>query len=276
MAKKKNKQETQEIKDNNITGKESTESQNTKDSKDRSSWLERWQVLAAFLMLYDIAAIHVAYLFALWGRFDFIFSQIPELYLEPYKKFITAYSFGCVIIFWLFRMYKSMWRYAGYDEFIRIVEASGFTSVLHMLLITVIIRRMPLTYYFFGALLQMILLLIGRFGYKIILYTAAYHRKGDAMTGRVMLIGAGEAGQAILRELANARETNDKVVCIIDDNPYKWNRYFEGVPIVGGRDDILTNVEKYKIDKIFMAIPSATAEEKRDILNICSETNCEL
>ena len=252
------------------------DNKNPAEIKEKSSWFEKWQVLAILLMLYDIAAIHVSYLFALWGRFDFHFSQIPDKYLDPYKQFITVYSFGCVAIFWLFRLYRSVWKYAGYDEFVRIVLTSGCTSVLHMILITVIIHRMPLTYYFFGALLQMILLLLARFGYKIILYTAAHHRKGDATTGRVMLIGAGEAGQAILRELSTARETNEKVVCIIDDNPNKWNRYFEGVPIIGGREEILAGVEKYKIDKIFMAIPSATAEDKRDILNICSETNCEL
>ena len=66
------------------------------------------------------------------------------------------------------------------------------------------------------------------------------------------------------------------MVCIIDDNPNKWNRYLDGVPIVGGRDEILKAVEKYKVDKIYLAIPSASAENKRDILNICSETGCEL
>ncbi len=91
-----------------------------------------------------------------------------------------------------------------------------------------------------------------------------------------MLIGAGAAGRLILRDIRSAQETNDKVVCIIDDNPNKWNRYIDGVPIVGGRDDILKNVEKYHVSKIYLAIPSASAENKRDILNICNETGCEL
>ena len=99
-------------------------------------------------------------------------------------------------------------------------------------------------------------------------------RKGNG--DRVMLIGAGSAGRLILRDIMTAHETNDNVVCIIDDNPNKWDRLIDGVPIVGGRDDILSNVEKYSIDKIYLAIPSAKAEDKRDILNICSETDCEL
>ena len=91
-----------------------------------------------------------------------------------------------------------------------------------------------------------------------------------------MVIGAGGAGQTIIRSIVRNRLSGDKVVCIIDDNPNKWNRYIDGIPIVGGRDDIMYFVEKYDIDKIYIAIPSASKENKRDILNICSETNCVL
>ena len=91
-----------------------------------------------------------------------------------------------------------------------------------------------------------------------------------------MVIGAGGAGQTIIRSIVRNRLSGDKVVCIIDDNPNKWNRYIDGIPIVGGRDDIMYFVEKYDIDKIYIAIPSASKENKRDIINICSETNCVL
>ncbi|NSF75152.1 polysaccharide biosynthesis protein, partial [Blautia wexlerae] len=93
---------------------------------------------------------------------------------------------------------------------------------------------------------------------------------------RIMLIGAGQAGQIILRDIERAKEPKGKVCCIIDDNPNKWGRYMESVPIVGGRDEILLNAKKYKIDQILLAIPSASAAEKRDILNICKETKCEM
>ena len=91
-----------------------------------------------------------------------------------------------------------------------------------------------------------------------------------------MLIGAGSAGQMILRDLHNSDEVNERVCCIIDDDANKWGRFIDGVPVIGGRDDILLNVEKYRIEKIFLAIPSASAEQRRDILDICKETNCEL
>ena len=91
-----------------------------------------------------------------------------------------------------------------------------------------------------------------------------------------MIIGAGSAGQMILRDVRKVENLNDKVVCFIDDDPNKWNRYIDGVQIVGGRDDILSTVDKYGVNKIYLAMPSASAEARRDILNICKETGCEL
>ena len=91
-----------------------------------------------------------------------------------------------------------------------------------------------------------------------------------------MIVGAGQCGQMILRDMRSAKELTDKAVCFIDDNPNKWGRFIEGVPIVGGRDDILRMVEKYHISKIFLTIPKAKAEDRKDIVNICHETGCEV
>ena len=234
------------------------------------------KTISLLLVLYDIVAVHAAYFLALWGRFDFVFSQIPSPYLHTYKYFITLFSFFCIIVFWCFKLYNSMWRFASYSELVKITEASLITSAVHSLLITVIFLRMPLTYYFWGAIFQLILLLVSRFFYRFYLMFIARHKLHDESAGRVMLIGAGAAGQMILKDLILAKEVNDKVVCIIDDNPRKWGMYIENIPIVGGREDILSNVEKYHVNKIFIAIPSAEAKDKRDILNICSETDCEL
>jgi len=115
-----------------------------------------------------------------------------------------------------------------------------------------------------------------RFGFRFIQVFRQRHEFVEVDAKRIMLIGAGNAGQMILREMTQASEVSDRVVCIIDDNPNKWHRYMNGVLIVGGRDEILGAVEKYQIDEIYLAIPSATAEQKRDILAICSETNCKL
>ena len=238
--------------------------------------LQHWHTISFLMAMYDIVAIHIAYFLALWGRFDFVFSKIPAEYIVPYKYTITAYALMSVIVLWQFRLYKVIWRFASYTELVRTFEASLLLSCLYTVGITAFVKRMPLTFYFFGALIQFIFLISARFSYRFYLLLKARYQPDDAETGRVMLIGGGNAGQMILRDLNSSKETNDKVVCIIDDNPNKWSRYIDGVPVVGGRDDILANVEKYRVNKIFLAIPSASAQNKRDILSICSETDCQL
>ena len=249
---------------------------NYKDTKDSSNKLEHWQVISVLLVLYDIVAIHIAYFFALWSRFDFRYSQIPVNYLSYYMRFITVYSIVSAALFWFFNLYRSMWRFASYTELIKTFKASVIMSSVHILFITILFGRMPMTYYVWGGMLQFLLLILVRFSYRFLLFEKSRRKQTNDIKGRVMLIGAGSAGQMVLRDIRISKETKDKVVCIIDDNPNKWNRYIEEVPIVGGREDILASVEKYHVNRIYLAIPSAKAEDKRDILTICNETGCEL
>ena len=238
--------------------------------------LKHWYIVALLLVGYDIVAVNMAYFFALWFRFDCKASMIPGNYFSAYLKFIPIYSICCVLIFWMLRLYQSIWRFASYSEMLRIIMATVITSVVHVVGITVLFERMPISYYLVGMGIQFLLILGVRFSYRFILLERSRRHGEETYTSHVMLIGAGAAGQMILRDSMKSKETNVKICCIIDDNSNKWNRYIEGVPIVGGREEILLNVEKYHIDKIFLAIPSASAEEKRDILNICKETGCEL
>lgn len=240
--------------------------------------IEHWHIVAIILMVYDIIAVNSAYLLALWLRFDCMASAIPEDLLNSYLSFVPVYTVFCIVIFWLFRMYKSIWRFASYSELVRAILVTIISSVFHIAAITVMLQRMPISYYCIGMVLQFLFVIGIRFSYRFILLVRGQRNKQKyyVSENNAMLIGGGAAGQMILRDLMSAKETNVRVRCIIDDNPNKWNRFIEGVPIVGGRDDILSSVEKYKINKIFVAIPSADLEVKRDILNICKETGCEL
>lgn len=231
--------------------------------------------MSILLAVYDIMAVNVSYFLALLFRFDGFFSQIPDYYLRAYVKFIPIYTILCLVIFYASKMYQSVWQYASFNELAHTCIGSTVASLLHILLITVIYYRMPISYYLWGSCFQMILLVAARFSYRFLLLEIRRVRSSDG-SHNVMVIGAGGAGQTIIRSIVRNRLSGDKVVCIIDDNPNKWNRYIDGIPIVGGRDDIMYFVEKYDIDKIYIAIPSASKENKRDILNICSETNCVL
>jgi Predicted nucleoside-diphosphate sugar epimerases len=238
--------------------------------------LEPWQILSGLMAVYDFVAIHGAFLLALLARFDFKFGEIPDAFWLPYTRFITVYALGALVVFWFFRMYRSLWAYASFAELVRALEACLITGVAHIIGITVLFGRMPISYYFGGVLLQTVLVVGIRFSYRFILYERSKRQPAGGAEGRIMLIGAGDAGQMILRDLSQVEKPEDKAVCIIDDDPSKWGRYLENVPVVGGRDDILLNVKKYHVNKIFLAIPSASEANKRDILGICSQTDCEL
>ena len=237
-----------------------------------------WHKVSFVLLAYDFIAVCFAYFAGLWLRFDGRFSMIPRSYLEPYAQFIVIYAAICIVVFTCLRLYNTIWRFASYNELSRVMWASFITSIIHIVGITVFFQRMPISYYLFGAVIQFVLVLGVRFSYRFILLERskreAYLKKADAK--KVMIIGAGSAGQMILREIMHSGETEDRAVCIIDDNPNKWHRDVEGVPVVGGRDSIMYAVGRYGVEKIYVAIPSAKAEEKRDILNICKETGCEI
>ena len=238
--------------------------------------LEHWRIMALCLMACDFFTIHFSYFFALWVRFDCRYSAIPQHYLNNYLRFITIYAVASIVLFGFFRMYRSMWRYASYGDLIRIFIGSLAASVLHTVFITLIMGRMPLSYYLWGAILQFLLLCGPRFAYRLLLFIRGGRKDDDGTAARVMIIGAGSAGQLLLRDMMTSKRLTDKAVCFIDDNRNNWGRTISGVPIVGGRDDIMLNVKKYHVSKIFFAIPSASAQDKRDIIAICNETGCEL
>ena len=255
--------------------KANTAARTTTNKRRRKKLAGHWHNVATLLVLYDLAVINFSYITALWLRYDLKFSTINPSYLKAWASFTPIYSVFCLIVFWKTRLYKSIWKYASYTELLYIIMATIITAVFHILFITVFFRRMPISYYIMGPTLQFILMTMIRFSYRFVLLLRN-ERANTKNYGRVMIIGAGNAGQAISRDIRRSREINDRVMCFIDDEPNKWGRYIDGVPIVGGRDSILENVEKFQIQKIYLAIPSATAEQRRDILDICKETDCEL
>ena len=240
--------------------------------------LQHWHWVAVFLILFDIAAVNASYFAALWLRFDGNFSEIPKQYLEAWLHFAPWYTLACVAVFFVLRLYQSIWRYASVNELVRLVIASALTTALHVAGTLVLFIRMPISYYALGAGIQFLLLVGVRFAYRLVLLMRSILSSSRAESGnvRVMLVGAGNAGEMILRDIQNARNSGVRVCCIIDDNPNKWRRYIDGIPVVGGRDDILVSARKYEIDEIYVAIPSASPEQRRDILSICRETGCKL
>ena len=245
-------------------------------SKKMKKKMEHWEVVTMMLMAYDFLAVTVSYFAALWIRFDCRFSMIDDKYLQAYYRTILIYAGFCIVVFWFLRLYKSIWRFASYAEIQRVIYATVITGIVHAVYMTKFVLRMPISYYVFGLVIQFCLTLGIRFAYRFILLMRGrqWNRAGSGK--KVMLIGAGRAGQMIFRDIKGAKETDEIVCCFIDDDKNKWGRYIDNIPIFGGRENIMEAVDKFGIEKIYIAIPSAKPEDKREILRICNETPCEL
>ena len=248
------------------------------DKTRSTGWIKirHWKIIALYLLVYDVIVINASWFFGLLLRFDLRYSSIPPEYLNAYLKFAPFYTLFTVIVFYIFRLYNSIWRFASFSELNRILGATGVTTLFHVIGITAFLHRMPVSYYVVGAVTQFCLVTAIRFSYRFVILEKARRDKNLKSVHNAMIIGAGAAGLVILKELKVSNDANARPLCVIDDNPNKWGRVMDGIPIVGGRDNILESVKKYNIDQILFAIPSATAEQKRDILNICKEAGCEL
>lgn len=244
-------------------------------SKGSKRKFEHWQVVRLLLMVYDFAAVIVSFGIALWLRFDCKVTSVEPQYLTTYTKTIIIYALFCLVVFWFLRLYKSIWRFASYSELLRVILATVVTGVIYTGSLLVFNLHMPISYYVIGITVQFIATLGIRFFYRFVLLLRG-RTNNEVQKKNVMIIGAGSAGQMLFRDIKHAKEINETVACFIDDNPNKWDRYIDDVPVFGSRDHILEAVDKFNIEKIYVAVPSANPQDKRDILRVCNETSCEL
>lgn len=232
----------------------------------------------AFLLVFaDILIILSAYLLALLLRFDFVFSSIPREYLNGYLWSMPFWIIATVVVFYICRLYHSIWRLASVAELRMILMAYLVLLAVYAAGMLFMDLHMPRSYYFMGYIISFCLTTGLRFSYRLLrYYSHSMEVREKENPERIMIIGAGNAGQMLLKELLASDKIAVRVCCIIDDNPSKQGRMLEGIPIVGGRNDIVRMAEKYQITKIIYAIPATTGKNRREILNICKETKCQL
>ncbi len=228
------------------------------------------------LMLYDIIAVNLAYLVALWLRFDCQYNSIPEKYLDPAFQIMPLHTIVMLCLLGMMKLYRSVWRYASLPELMRIFWASLIGAAVQIAGTLLFLQRMPISYYFIGWMLMFAALAVSRFGYRALHMLYRGRSRGNRPGKNVMVIGAGEAGKQLLDEMLRSNRLNAQVKCFIDDDPSKQGKYIGDIPIAGGRTEILSAAHKYEIDQIILAIPSLNTKQRRDILTICKETGCEL
>lgn len=239
----------------------------------------QWVRRALLLFLGDVVIIIMASVGALIARFDFSYSSIDALYLDSMYHYLPIHIFTTVVIFYFCRMYHSLWKFISIHELGYIILANTISFFMQIIGYCLFQYPIPKSYFFAQIMLQTAMVIGIRFSYRFCRYLKEAREQcfgcGEPQQ-RVMIIGAGDAGRVIIKEILDSRFLTMKVCCVIDDDCNKTGRYINGIPIVGDRFSILKNVEKYKIDKIILAIPSASKEERREILEICKMTKCEL
>lgn len=230
------------------------------------------------LILLDVMDITIASFVALYIRFDFRFKDIYPQYLKSYEHILIPTILMTLLFFAIWKLYKSVWRYASANELINIVMANICASAAQFVLCWITGNSMPRSYSVLYCFFLVLLTCGVRFGYRI-LRIINNKRMSLAMKNirsNVMVIGAGAAGDMLLKEIESSSYLELTAKCIIDDQPGCHGKLLRGVPIVGGRDKIQDAVRLYNIDEIIFAIPSANAKTKKEILEICKETGCKL
>ena len=234
------------------------------------------------LVFLDILSVMSSYYLALFFRFDCDPFSIEKQFLKNYYLFIPYYAILTIAVYGFLHLYRSIWRFASYRELMRCIIASFITVLAHVVLMSMILGTMPKSYYLFGGIMQAGFLFGTRFFRRFqYLMSNRMHQSHQVEVGpklsKVMLIGAGAAGQMILRDLTQSTLAHGiSISCIIDDDPTKWGCAIDDVPIIGGRESIPYAVKKFSIDKIFLAIPTASPQARKEVLDICKETRCEL
>lgn len=243
-----------------------------------STLIEKNQFLVIkriFLVVYDIMAVIAASMLALVIRFEGNYTAIPRAYIVKSLQYAPVIIIVTAVVFYGLRLYSSLWTFAGAPELINITFACALSALAQMTVMVLFDVRMPRSYYILYGVALWMLVFLSRFSYRGI-RTLIKRQESGAATSRVMIVGAGAAGNLLVKEIRNSNHVSKRVVCIIDDDKSKEGSYLHGVKVMGNRQNIPELVKQCRIDEIIIAMPSAPAKEIKEILDVCKETGCDL
>ena len=230
----------------------------------------------ALLVFLDTLVIAISGFLALYIRFDFKFENMDMTFVERELYSLPLHLLVTLVLFVLFRLYRSVWRFASATEFLNVVGACTVSIILEAMYMSMLEQYMPISYYLLKYVILMAAVTAIRFMYRFARMLQDIRTGKRENRKRTMIIGGGEAGSMIIKELQSSRYLDQQVCCIIDDDEEKHGKYIRGIQIVGGRDAIVHFAREYKIDEIIIAMPSVEKSETRNILHICKETGCDL
>ena len=230
------------------------------------------------LIIYDVISVFLASYVAILWRYDFHLDEIPRHFMQPIEHFLPINIVVTLIIFYIMHLYSSLWAFAGETELQNIVVAcvlSMLAGAVGLQFFKVTSRAVPRSYYPAYMAVLVVCIFASRFSYRF--FRGLKHKQQNKKNRiSVMVIGAGEAANLIIKEIVNSNFSTMVIKCIIDDDKGKWGRYIQGIKVVGGREKIVECADVYDVDEIIVAMPSAPRTEIREILEICKDTNCKL
>ena len=230
------------------------------------------------LIVYDIASVLIASFFAIALRYEFELEMIPDYFLDTIIRFLPFNIVITLVIFFFLKLYNSLWAFAGETELQNVIVSCFLSAAINgvgLNLVKIEAKAVPDSYYFMYAFSLVTLVFASRFSYRF--FRSRKHKMQNKHNAtHVMIIGAGDAGNSIIKEIVTSNFSTMTVSCIIDDDRTKWGSFIQGIKVVGGRDKILECADVYSVDEIFIAIPSAPPSVIKEILEICKETECKL
>ena len=222
-----------------------------------------------WIIILDILAVNAAYFLALVIRYQFNWKFRPvvmEKYLPAFEAFAPWYTIICLLVFWALRLYNGIWRYAGLNDFNRILTANILTAILHFIVSTVFVTRMPMTYYVLGAVLQLFFIFLIRFGYRIYLEEKEAISSRKIPTINVIIVGKGEIGRQVIQQIQLNKAF--KIVAIADDRDQ--NKLYDGISVIP-IDQVCMFAEKNDVKRIFIADSTIKKDERLTIAAFCKE-----
>ena len=232
-------------------------------------------VFRIMLIILDIISINISSYLALLVRFELKWSSIEPECLIAVNRMCIFNTLITIIIFFVMRLYHSLWRYASVREMVNVLLACIISALIHITSLFMYYRYFTKSYIMIYTMLLLLFTLIIRFSYRIVRYFFSMYNH-DLETRNTMIVGAGEAGNMLMNELVMSNHLDARIKCFIDDDKSKHSTYIHGVKVVGGRESILSAAKKYSINEIIIAMPTASKKTISELVDICKNVPGEL
>lgn len=228
-----------------------------------------------FLVIVDALSVALCSFLGLLMRFEMDVSHIPVPYMMAVERMVPAFIVITLLIFWAAKLYHTLWRFANSRELVGIVAAVAGSTIFTIIYSYFTYNAVPRSFFAIYFICLLICVCVTRYS-TIIIRTLVESRNHGRHARNTMIIGAGEAGNMVMKELIMSNYLDARIKCFIDDDKHKQNNYIHGVKVVGGRDKIIESVKKYDINEIIIAMPSIGKKTTKEIVDICKDTNCDL